>query len=199
MIETVEKEIDGVRYQFTPLMAKAARNELDQLIQRFGPSIANGIKGLQAVGDFNIDTDVDELATKIAGLQAVSGSLGNTLEAFCGALTPAYHANLARIFLSNVLAEVEVPNPATGGIDMGMQKLTEDFRNIYFATKLLTETKVLIWCLEVQYGDFFEPLGRAREFITRALEMMNQSASKSPKDSTGTSTESPVVSDTAIQ
>jgi hypothetical protein len=187
MIETHEKEIDGVRYRFKPLMAKAARDQLDQLIQKFGPAFASAIKGLQNAGTY----DADKEANILEMLPAVAGSIGGAIESFCGALTPAYHANLVRTFFHQVSMEDTVNGQEAWPL------LSPDRCEIHFATRLLSETKVLCWCLEVQYADFFGLFRQGLMLAALSRAAKSPSLSDSPKDSIGTSTESPLADNTA--
>ena len=185
MIEQREKEIDGVVYRWMPMMAKAARNELDKLIQKFGPTFGTAIKGLQNAGEFDAESEDGILSA----LPAVAGSVGSAIEAFCHALTPEYHANLVRTFIVGRVKRVT---------DEGEQVLTADVCETVFATALMLETKILVWCLEEQYADFFALLrkGMTLAALSRAAKKASPSAYR--KSSIGTSTESPQVKDTPI-
>jgi hypothetical protein len=180
MIEAKDKLIDGDNYRFTPLMVKQARAELDKLIQKFGPAIALAVKGFESI---NLDADIDLEGPKsealLSALPAVAGSVSGAVTGFSAALSPAYHADLVETFFKNVELEV----------DGGWRRLEPKFCNVHFATKLLTETKVLLFCLEVQYSDFFglwESLGAT---IRAVRESREKSRSDSQTESTGISTE----------
>ena len=171
-IESVTREIDGVEYTFRPLQAKAARDQLDQLIQRFGPSIASIVKGMKTAGDFDEGGDVVRDM-----LPALSESLGGGIESFCKALAPNFHANLVDMFLSRVEAKIFDDN----GQEL-RPMLNKNFREDYFATSLLLETKILAFCLEVQYSDFFEQLRRVIGSALQSRLRMKASPSASPAE-----------------
>lgn len=172
MIEPVRKEIDGTTYEFRPLRLKEARKQLDKLIKKLGPSVASAVEGLQTAENF------DEEAT-LKMLSIVSGSIGGAVREFCAALTPEYHAELANIFLNQVAYQTEE----------GMPQLTEAKREFLFATKILTETKILLWCLEVQYADFFELARRGVQRASSLLKTMKPSILDSQKTTIGQSIE----------
>jgi len=173
MIEIQEKTIDGDCYRFTPLMVKKARAELDKLLQKFGPAVALAIKGLESV---NVDADIDLEGSRgeaiVSALPAVAGSLSGAVTGFSAALTPAYHAELVETFFKNVT------------IDVGesQQRLTPEFCSLHFATRLLTETKVLLFCLEAQYSDFFGLWESLATTIRAARTSKERSRSDSPKE-----------------
>ena len=171
MIELKQKNIDGVDYEFLPLMATPARNMLDQLINKFGPAIAKGLEGLKDAGEFSGDDDVSAL------VPALSGSLGAALDSFSTAITAGFHKNIVDTFLN----KVNVVEP-----DGNKPQLTAADREIRFATNLLTETKVLLWCLEEQYGDFFGLFRRVGIQTAANMAIKTPSKSNSLKDSTGT-------------
>lgn len=178
MIEKKQKEIDGIAFEFMPLMATPARDMLVQLCNKLGPSVASGIEGLDKAKSFNLDSNIADL------IPALAGSLGGTLRSFCLALQPGFYKNLITLFLSRVTFQNE---------NGGMERLDEAAREIMFATKLMTEIKVLVWCLENQYADFFELLKKGGTYATLSLAQKSPSVSNSPKDSIGASSASPAA------
>ncbi len=172
MIEPAQKEIDGVNYEFMPLQLKEARKQLDLLIKKLGPAAASAIEGIQTAEDF------DEKAT-LKMLSIVSGSVGGAIRDFCSVLTPEYHASLADTFLARVSCEEDGKKP----------QLTASKRELMFATKILTETKILLWCLEVQYADFFGLARQGRDKLSSLLSKMKPSTSGSQKTTIGQSAE----------
>lgn len=172
MIEAKSKEIDGMTFEFMPLMATPAREMLDKLINKLGPSVASALEGLSTAKEFSLEDDV---VSKL--LPAVSGSLGGGLRGFCEALQPSFHKELVDSFFKNVTVE-----------DEGKKLPLKNQAEFIFATKLLTETKVLAWCLEVQYSDFFELLKQGLASATLSLTKKTQSNSDSQTKSIGLST-----------
>ena len=183
MIEKKQKEIDGVTFEFMPLMATPARDMLVQLCNKLGPSLASGIEGLDKAKSFSLESNVAEL------IPALAGSLGGTIRSFCTSLQPGFYKNLITLFLSRVTFQNE---------NGGMQKLDEAAREIMFAVKLMTEMKVLIWCLEVQYADFFGLLRKGGTYAMLNLAEKSQSGLNSQKDSIGVSSESPATINTPV-
>jgi hypothetical protein len=180
MIEPVKREIDGDEYQFLPLQAKAARRELDGLLQAFGPSVSKGIRGLKAA---NVDA---ELTTDnvVGMLPAIAEAIGGAVEGFTRALTPEYHEKIVKTFLDRCT----IKRYDEARDQERWPTLDEKFREIHFGTRLLTETKILLFCLEVQYADFFELLGNLGTSLGRLLPDRTQSSSESREGSTGGST-----------
>lgn len=180
MIEPVRREIDGDTYEFSPLMAKAARRELDKLINKFGPAVASGIQGLQAMNvDAEVNLDAEGTEALIGALPAVANSVGSIVGRFSQSITPEYHEALITTFFE----QVRVQNGEN------WPKLDKSYCDLHFATRLLTETKVLAFCLEVQYADFFGLLGTIKNMLGSLRKMTDQSSLNSPEDLTGTSIE----------
>jgi hypothetical protein len=176
MIEKVEKEIDGHVYEYMPLMAKAARSELDKLIQKFGPAISKAIGGMKSIDvDADVDLEKGGVDALVGALPAIAGGLAGAIDGFSSSLSPEYHRNLVDCFLKRVTVHLEGEN----GQPI-QQQLTSAFCEQFFATRLLTETKVLIFCLESQYADFFELWGSAKDALG-ALKARARSSSGSPK------------------
>jgi hypothetical protein len=147
-LEPCKTEIDGVEYEFTPLMATPARNMFDQLAKKFGPTIASFVESLNGdAGDVDIDT-----AHVLEAFAGMSESLGGAIRAFTSALTPEFHNQLLDTFLNHVRYRHE---------DGEMLNLTKQVRETMFGRALALETKILGWCLSEQYSDFFAPLRTA--------------------------------------
>jgi len=176
MIESVETTIDDVEYRFMPLMADPARKNLDELLKRFGPSIASVIEGLSGtnkIEDFDMDSTEDAELVKV-----FAKSLSGGIREFTHALSSHFHKEIVDVFLTQ--ADVKE--------DDKWVKLTSNKRQILFGTRLATETRLLVFCLQAQYSDFFAPLRTA--IMSAALKMtVKQSSSTSPKTSIGQSGE----------
>lgn len=173
MIQARETTIEGVDYSFTPLMADPAREWLDRLSKAFGPSVAAFVEGLGSVKSFKIDLDAtDELDL----LTMFSNSMGKGIRDFTSALSPSLHKEVVDKFLSQVRYRNEEGNWAP---------LTKDRRQIMFATALWAETRLLGWCLQEQYADFFVPLRTAIASAAVRMAARGVSRSDSPKVSTG--------------
>ncbi len=174
MLEPEEKEIDGIVFKYQPMMLKPSRAMFDGLAQRFGPAIASAVEGLSEA-DINSDMEFSAM------LGNVSKSAGGLLRGVVAGLDPAYHAKLADELAKQTEYKIEGGN---------FVALGPDIREMMFGAKLLTETKLIAWCLGVQYADFLEPL-RNLGMSAMSLRGMAVSASPSPRESTGSSIESP--------
>lgn len=179
LITAEEKEIDGIRFRYTPLMLKQSRATFDELAQRFGPAIAAAVEGLGAA-ELNADMEIAQV------LGSVTDSAGALLRGFVGGLDPAYHAKLA----DALAKQTEFVNDKGNWLPLG-----DNIRELMFGARLLTETKLIWWCLSVQYSDFLAPLAKLGQQAI-ALRGMATSASGSPKASTGSSIASPSVTST---
>ncbi len=180
MLETEDKEIDGYEFRYQPMMLKQSRRQFDQLAQRFGPAIASAVEGL---GDAEIAADMEYL-DMLGGLTDSAGAL---LRGFVGGLDPAYHEQLA-----NALAEKTMYKNAEGNF----VPLDNNTREVMFGKNLLTEAKLIWWCLSIQYADFLAPLGNLG-VQAALLKARAASASGSRKASTGSPIGSPHPTDTA--
>lgn len=169
-----EKTIDGIDFMYQPLMLKQSRAMFDKLAQRFGPAVASAIEGLS---EAQIDGDM-ELAQALGG---VTQSAGGLIRGVVGALDPSYHAALA----DELAKQTQYRNESGNWVPLG-----DDVRQMMFGCRLLTETKLIAWCLGVQYSDFLAPLRRlAMQAVS--LRGMAISALDSRQVSTGSPTESP--------
>lgn len=180
MLEAEEKEIDGFTFRYQPMMAKKARALFDKLAQRFGPAIASAVEGL---ADADVDAEMN-FAESIGGLTSSAGGL---LRGVAGGMDPAFHAALA----DELAAKTQVMND-----DGNFVPLSNDWREVAFGTKLLTEWRLIMWCLNVQYADFLAPL-QSLAVTATGLRATALSRSDSRRASTGTPTESQPASATA--
>lgn len=186
MIESHETEIGGNRYRFLPLQLKPARRMLNLILKRIAPGVADGIRGLKEAKSDVLDTEVkNEVTALVAVLPALSASLGGIVEGLGLALDPKFHEEMIATFFPRV----------TVNMDGDWPKLTSDRCADFFATSLLSETKVLLWCLKVQYADFFELWSVAKSSLASFQAEMKQRLSTSPSASTGTPSESPQAND----
>jgi len=151
MITVRDKEIEGVKYRFTPLMAKPARSFVDRLIKQFGPVFGSLIRALDS-----IDT---------GDLQAAVGIFGSAVSEFASALDPVFHQELVNAFLTRV--EYHDPNTPAGKDPWVL--FTANNMEVLFATQLGLETEILVWCLREQYSDFLSLWKRASVFIAGRL------------------------------
>ena len=91
--------------------------------------------------------------------------------------------------------KVDMPSkpddPYSEKVEMPLKAVREQL----FARKLMTETKVIIFCLRAQFEDFLEPMRRLAA-TTVSLRAKAASSSDSQKESIGSSTASPPVTDT---
>lgn len=179
MLETHEKEIDGRRYVYQPLMLKPARALFDKLLQRFGPALATGVEKLQ---DAHLTEDM-ELGEALGN---IAGSAGGLIKGIVIGLDAKTHAEISDIIAKQMMVQAEDDNTK-------MQSLT-DIRELIFGRNLLTEFKVIAFALEVQYWDFLEPL-RNLSNIALAFRAKAALRSKSPKGSIGGSIGSQQVND----
>ena len=195
MLEPQEKEIDGHRYRFLPLTIKPARQTLDMLIQKLGPSTAAAVRGLKNAGSFDPDEHADNATTAVlSALPAVAESFGDAIESFARVFDSAFHDYLVKTFFPRV----EVRTQDNEGRE-AWPRLSSDLCANHFATNLMSELKVLCWCMEVQYSDFFEPLKRASLSLAWSRAQRRRPHSDSQKDSIGTSSESPQASATGTR
>lgn len=172
MLEAQEKEIDGIKFKYQPLMAEKAREMFDKLAGRFGPAIAAAVEKLEDAKGLDLEKDLSN------SLGLLTGSAGGLLREVCANLDPKFHKELVHTLgeQTHIMGE------------KGFIPFAHEQREIMFGTKLLTEFKWLGFCLSVQYADFLEPL---RNISLRAVVLRaqaNASLSGSPPDSTGTST-----------
>jgi hypothetical protein len=188
MLDKEEKEIDGNVYRYEPLKLKAARALFDKLVQRFGPAIANAVEGLKEAEELDENMEVTE------ALGMLSGSFAGMLRGIVDGLDERTHASLADTLCTQL--EVEVPlNPDEPEGERAFMPL-KSMREQLFARKLLTESRVLVFCLRVQFEDFLEPMQR---LVATSVSLRATAASRSSsrKGSTGLRTESPSAADTA--
>jgi hypothetical protein len=165
MLEEKTKVIDGIEYSFMPITVTPARRMLDRLMQTFGPALAAFIKGLESLEDVkNFDIDTTDISELVGPL---TRSIGATVDTFTKAIDSSLHEELVNTFLLRVKY-----------VDNGkLVKFTKDNLEIYFATRLGLETRILLWCLSEQYADFFGPL---RTALTSAGIRLKTSQSTSP-------------------
>ncbi len=173
MLEPQEKEIDGITFKYQPMMLKSSRAMFDGLAQRFGPAIASAVEGLSEA-DINSDMEIGAM------LGHVSKSAGGLLRGVVAGMDPAYHAKLA----DELAKQTEFRNEGGNFVPLGT-----DIREMMFGAKLFTETKLIAWCLSVQYSDFLEPL-RTLGVTAMSFRRMGGLPSTSPTESTGSFTES---------
>lgn len=181
MLETHEKEIDGRRYVYQPLMLKPARALFDKLLQRFGPALATGVEKLQ---DAQLTEDM-ELGEALGN---IAGSIGGLIQGIVTGLDAKTHAEISDIVAKQIMVQ---------GDEDDSTKLMplSDLRELLFGRNLLTEFKVIAFALETQYWDFLEPL-RNLSNTALAFRGMATSRPKSPKGSIGGSTGSQQANDT---
>lgn len=182
MLEKEETEIDGNLYRYEPLKLKPARALFDKLVQRFGPAIANAIEGLKDADELDDGLEVTE------ALGMLSGSFAGMIRGVVDGLDEKTHSKLADDLCLQL--EVEVPlDPNEPDGERAYMPL-KAMREQLFAKRLLTESKVLVFCLRVQFEDFLEPMQR---LVTTSVSLRATAASRSssPKASTGLHTESP--------
>ncbi|MDP6424346.1 MAG: hypothetical protein QGG14_06355 [Planctomycetota bacterium] len=182
MLEKEESEIDGNVYRYQPLKLKPARALFDRVVQSFGPAIANALEGLKDAEELDEDMDVT------VALGALSGSFAGMLRGVVDGLDERTHAKLADDFAKQL--EVEVPlDPNEPDGERAFMPL-ESMREQLFGRRLLTEGKVIVFCLRAQFEDFLEPVQRIAMQAT-ALRAKVVSSSSSRKESTGSRTVSP--------
>jgi len=155
------------------MMLKKSRAMFDGLTQRFGPAVASAIEGLS---DADINSDMDMGAM----LGNVSKSAAGLLRGFVAGLDPTYHAKLA----DDLAQQTRYRNEHGNFVSLA----AGDVREQMFGANLLTESKLIGWCLSVQYADFLGPL-RTLGMSAMSFRKMAGSTSGSPKESTGSSTE----------
>ena len=181
MLEPEETEIDGHEFRYHPMLLKASRRMFDELSQRFGPAVASAIEGL---GNANIDQDME--FTEMLG--GVTDSAAGLLRGLVSGLDPAYHAKLADQLAASTLWK----NPENGEF----AKLTNELREVMFGKNLLTEARLIWWCLTVQYADFLAPL-RDLSLQAVSLRSVTASALASRKELIGSPIGSPHQTNTA--
>lgn len=180
MLETKDFEINGVKYVYQPLMLKPARALFDKIVQRFGPALAKAIERLQ-------DAKLDETMPLEQALGNIASSAGGLVDGIVKGLDQKTHEELADTIAKQTMVDTE----GNGNL----VPLTE-VRELLFGNSLLTEFKVIRFALEVQYGDFLEPLRNLGQYAL-AFRAKAESPSNLRKELTGISTESQRASDTA--
>lgn len=180
MLDPQETEIDGHEFQYHPMMLSPARKQFDELSQRFGPAIASAIEGLSGA---DIDRDMDAGA-QLGGLTQSAGGL---LRGLVAGLDPAYHKKLADALADKTLYR---------NTDGNYVPLDNAQREVMFGMNLLTEAKLIWWCLTVQYADFLGPL---RDLSMQAIgfRSLTGSALASRKEQIGSPIGSPQATNTA--
>jgi hypothetical protein len=190
VIRPTDTVIAGDRYEFMPMAAEEARNNLATIIKTLGPSWAEALDGLKGASiDASViddDTGSEQAIMKVIG--PIAGSLSGLIRGFVGAFDARTYSALVDSFLKRASVETE-----TGG----KMPLVSQNRETLFATKLLTEARVFGWCLSVQYSDFFEYLGQAKIYVEMMTARM-ASRFASPEQSTGGSSESRGPNDTPV-
>jgi hypothetical protein len=180
MLETHEKEIDGRRYVYQPLMLKPARALFDKLVQRFGPAVATAVEKLQ-------DAELTEEMELGEALGHVAGSAGGLIRGIVTGLDAKMHAEISDTIAKQIQVQAEDDNTKLVPLN--------DLRELLFGRNLLTEFKVIAFALETQYWDFLEPL---RSLSQSALAFRAKAGlhSNYRRGSTGTSNESLQAQDT---
>jgi hypothetical protein len=139
MLEAKEREIDGIVFRYQPMTATPARKLFDELVQRFGPALGAALGGID-------DLPAPENGATEVQLGAITGALGIGISDFSKALEPEFHAKL----VERLGEKTEFQN------DQGFVKFDEANREVMFGTKLATELKWILFCLEVQFSDFLD-------------------------------------------
>jgi hypothetical protein len=174
MIEEIKKEIDGVEYMYVPMAANAARALYAKLLKNFGPAVAQGLQDMERVKNIDMDSSVGAIIANMFG------PIGKALETFTRELDPKFYEYLVDTLLRRVSCTV----------DGEMFTLESKVRDLYFARKFLTECKVLMFCLEAQYDDFFGLLKiTTRTGITARAKANEELRSICQRISTGLSSE----------
>ena len=181
MLDAQEKEIDGIHFMYQPVMLKQSRTMFDKLAQRFGPAVAAAVEGL---GTAELTGDM-EFAAALGG---ITDSAGGFLRGVVAGLDPAYHAALA----DELAKQTQFKNSEGNLVPLG-----DSEREVMFGANLLTETKLIWWCLSVQYADFLAPLGKLSQQAL-GLRQMAMSALESQKVSIGSPTGSQSATSTPI-
>jgi len=152
MIEKKTKELGGIEFTFSPLMAGQARLMLDKLIKTFGGVLAATVSGADGVNIEEVKAlDLDK-SQEPELIKVFASAIGGGLGAFSQAITPEFHTELVDTFLK----QVTFIDPDT----RESRGLTKNVREVMFSTRLALETRVLLWCITEQYGDFLEPVRR---------------------------------------
>ncbi len=172
MLQIEEREIDGKRYQYQPLMLKEARKLFDKLVKHFGPAIAAAVEGLEGA---DLGEGSDDLSKAVGN---IADSAGGFIREVVNGLDEKTHAEICDTLARQTRVDFD-----------GDGKLVPlwDIREMLFGKNLVTEFKVVAFCLEVQYADFLGPLRRAASMAV-ALRAKAVSNSGSQKPSIGQST-----------
>jgi len=163
MLEIKQTEIDGVGVAYSPLMATPARNLLDKILNEFGPVLADAIERLEGsevakvIADFKASQGGDVKALPkteaiVNALPLLAKPLGRLLRGFATSMKPSLHNELVNTLFKRVQLQTESME--------GLTTLNKSELELLFGTNLLLETKILFWCLEVQYADFLSLLSR---------------------------------------
>ena len=183
MLEIESKEIDGRTYHYQPLTLKPARTLFDKLLQRFGPAVADAVEGLKDA-ELNEDSDITE------ALGSIAGSAAGLLRGAVQGLDAKTHAELCDTVAKQT--KVDMENEETGETQqMGLMAV----RELIFGKSILTEFRVILFALQVQYEDFLAPMQNLAQ--TAMALRAKASSSNSQRGLTGSSTGSQPVSDTA--
>ena len=157
MIERQETTIEEVRYSFLPLGATAARKNLINIMQLFGPAIADFVKGLEGLGSIG-DIDLAKMTDKdgLDVIRGLSSSFSEGIRSLVKGLNIKEYETLVNDFVVN---RVKFFDEEKGE----WKTLTKVICEEKFATKLSLELRILCWTLTEQYDDFFM---RFRQAVT---------------------------------
>lgn len=187
MLEAITKEIGGYEFKFQPLMATPARTLFDKLVNRFGPTIASAMEGLEQANELNLEQETEDQAGMIA---AMFPALGSGIRELSGALNENFHRDIVKTLGDQTHVRLEE--------DGEFVSLRKEVREVLFAQKLTLEFKWLGFCLGVQFADFFELFKAAALKAVVAKAVNNESRSSFQKISTGSFSGSQRPNDTQV-
>lgn len=181
-IEYRERLIGEHMYRVTQLGAKPGRAMLVRLVKLLGPGIGSFVGGIGRVGP--PPSKPNELQLEAMEESGLALGFADGIHELCARLNEKDFGELVDQFARHTVVVVS---------DELQPQLTEIFDQ-HFAGRYDLMLKWLAFCLEINFGSFFGGAADSRSGLLRMWKVL--STYKSRSTSTGTSTESPPVSDT---
>jgi hypothetical protein len=170
-LEPTQKEIDGILFEYRPLLATPARGLLNKLIGKFGPALAGAIEELKKAGDFDMDADVSELP------MLFGDALGALVREISLGADANFHNGVVDLLRKQSSAQNTDGNMQPLGTGTGVNMYAEQL----FAVHQLRELKWIAFCLEVQFSDFLGGLREAGSALMATKATKAAQKSDSPK------------------
>lgn len=176
MLESATKEIGGIEFRYQPMMATPARTLFDKLVNRFGPTLAGALEGVDQANEITLDQKAEDMGGIIAHLLP---ALGKAIREVSTALNENFHRELVNTLGKQTHVMTDNDNGS------GFVLLDKNVQEMLFAQKLTVEFQWIAFCLGVQYEDFFElsKMAAMKTVVSKAIK--NESRSDFLKTSTG--------------